>query len=193
VVVAIDDIHVKYTVLTLDDGSGATVEVKIVRLTPKEYSPVDCISNTRINNVNVISGFGVFEVLIDHRQVDIGSVLKVKGTLDEFRGMKQLEIKRVWMLSSTNEEAKAWSETAAFKLEVLSKPWRLTSAEHRKIVDEMEREKKALRRYERKKAAHEAKVKEIKKTQQEHLARRQARLDARQQKEEVLHNKGALI
>ena len=36
VVVAIDDINLKYSALTLDDGSGATVELKIVRTTSEE-------------------------------------------------------------------------------------------------------------------------------------------------------------
>ncbi|KAF2468644.1 uncharacterized protein BDR25DRAFT_290439 [Lindgomyces ingoldianus] len=192
-VVAIDDINLKYTVLTIDDGSGATVEVKIVRLTPDIYNSVESPSNTTIGNVNVIVRTGCFEVTVDHQQVDIGSVIKAKCTISEFRGMKQLEIKRVWIVPTTNEEVQAWAETAAFKREVLSKPWHLTSAEHKKIKKEIKRERRKNQEYERLKVEHEARRGEQKKAWEEYMEKREARLEARRRKEEVMMNAGALI
>lgn len=193
VVVAIDDINVKYTVLTLDDGSGANIEVKIVRLTPDIYNPVESPSNTVIDNVNVISQFGVFEVTVDQKQVDIGTVIKVKATLSEFRGAKQLELKRIWTVPTTNEEAQAWAETAAFKQVTLCKPWQLSSVEHKKITKEIKTERKKVREYERLKAEHEAKKKEQRKARGEYLAQKEAKLEVRQRKENIILNAGALI
>ena len=193
VVVAIDDINVKYTTLTLDDGSGANIEVKIVRLTPGVYNQVESPSNTMIDNVNVASQPGVFEVTVDHQQVEIGTVIKAKATLSEFRGAKQLELKRIWIVSTTNEEVQAWAETAAFKQTTLSRPWHLSSAEHKRITGEIKSERKKIRDYERRKADYEAKKKEQRKAREEYLAQKEAKLVVRQRKENVMMNAGALL
>lgn len=193
VVVAIDDINPKYAVLTVDDGSGVSIEVKIVRLTPDLYNPVESPSNTAIDNVDVISQLGVFEITIDHQRLDIGTVIKAKCTISEFRGLKQLELKRIWTVSTTNEEAQAWAETAAFKQEVLSKPWHIGSTEGKKIKKEIKAEKRRAQEYERLKAEHEAKRKEQRKGRDEYLAKKEAKLEARRRKEEIMMNAGALI
>ncbi|KAF2675718.1 hypothetical protein K458DRAFT_471200 [Lentithecium fluviatile CBS 122367] len=193
VVVAIDDINLRYTVLTLDDGSGANIEVKIVRLTTDIYNPAESPSNTTIDNVNVISQPGIFEVTVDHQQVDIGTVINAKATLSEFRGAKQLELKRIRIVSTTNEEAQAWAETAVFKQATLSKPWRLTSVEHKKITKEIKLERKKAQEYERRKVEHDAKKNEQRKAREEYLAQKEAKLEVRRRKENIIMNAGALI
>jgi hypothetical protein len=193
VVVAIDDINVKYTVLTLDDGSGANIEVKIVRLTPNVCNPIESPSNTMIDNVNVVSHLGVFEVTVDHKQVDIGTVIKAKATLCEFRGAKQLELKRVWIIPTTTEEAQAWAETAVFKQNTLSKPWHLSSAEHKTITKEIKAERKKVQTYERLKAEHEKKRRAQTKVREEYLAQKEAKMEVRRRKENIIMNVGALI
>lgn len=157
VVVAIDDINAKYTVLTVDDGSGATIEVKITRLGRDVYNPVESPSNTTIDNLDVISRLGVFEVTVDHRMLDVGTVIKAKCTISEFRGSKQFELKRIWIVNSKNEEAQAWADTAAFKKDVLAEPWHLSSVEYKKIKKETKTEKRKIQEYQRAKAEHEAK------------------------------------
>jgi hypothetical protein len=193
VVVAIDDINLKYTVITIDDGSGANIELKIVRIPPAERNPVDTSSLTSLDNVKVISRPGIFEVVLDNLRLDIGTVVKAKGTISEFRGIKQLNLKRLWVVSTTNEEAQAWAETAAFKQEVLSKPWHLTSAEHRQIKAKIKSEKKKLQEYERRKSEHEAKKEEQRQAQELYLATREKKLEMRRRKEEVMMNAGALF
>ncbi|ORY12856.1 hypothetical protein BCR34DRAFT_481987 [Clohesyomyces aquaticus] len=193
VVVAIDDINLKYTVLTVDDGSGATIEVKIIRLSPNVYNAVESPSNTTVSNLNIIVRTGVFEVTINGHPVDIGSVIKAKCTISEFRGSKQLEVKRAWIVRTTNEEAQAWAQTAKFKREVLSKPWRLTSVEHRRIKKDMKREQRKNQEYQRLKLQQEAAKHEKKKAMQKYMAEREVRLEARRRKEEVMMNAGALI
>lgn len=192
VVVAIDDINRKYTVLTLDDGSGASIEVKIIRLTPDIYNPVESPSNTMIDNVNIVSRLGVFDVSINEQQVDIGTVIKAKCTISEFRGQKQLEMKRVWIVKSTNEEARAWAETAAFK-RVLDVPWHISSSGHTKIKKEIKLERRKNLEYERRRTEHEAKRSEQRKARDEYMAKREVRLEARRRKEEIMMNAGALI
>ena len=193
VVVAIDDINLKYTVLTIDDGSGTNVEVKIIRAIPDVHNPVDSSSNTAIENVNIISRFGIFEVMVDRQPLNIGTIIKAKCTISEFRDLKQLEMKRVWIVSDTNEEAQAWTETAAFKRKVLSVPWHISSAEHKRITKEIKMEQKRNREYEQVKMEHTTKRKEQKRARENHMAQREKRLEARRRKEEVMMNAGALI
>lgn len=193
VVVAIDDINFKYSALTLDDGSGATVELKIVRTVPGEHGSKVPLSNTTVSNVNVISQFGVFEITIDHQNLNIGTVLKAKGTIAEFRGVKQLELKRVQIVSSTDEEARAWAETAAFKVEVLSLPWRVTSAQHSEIKSKIKAEKNRAREYEKRLREYEAKRAEHEATRAAHQAQKEAKREARRRREEAMMNSGALL
>ncbi|KAF2036510.1 hypothetical protein EK21DRAFT_83473 [Setomelanomma holmii] len=193
VVVAIDDINLKYTVLTIDDGSGANIELKIVRIPPVEQNPVDTSSNTTIDNVNIISPFGIFEVVVDNHKLDIGTVVKVKGTISEFRGVKQLDLKRIWVVTSTNEEVQAWTETAAFKREVLSKPWHLSRTEGNRLKAKDKAQRKNAQDYQRRMAEYEAKKLEHERTRDKKLAEREKKLELKRRQEEREMNKGALI
>jgi hypothetical protein len=131
--------------------------------------------------------------MVDNHRLDIGTVVKAKGTLSEFRSIKQVELKRVWVVATTNEEAQAWAETAAFKQEVLSKPWHLRSSKLKQIKDKMKSDKNKLQDYERRKAEHEAKKAEQMKAKEVYLAQREIKLETRRRKEEIMMNSGALI
>lgn len=193
VVVAIDDITSRYSALTLDDGSGATVELKIVRDSPEEQGLKVPTSTTTISNVNVISQFGVFEITVDHRNLDIGTVLKAKGTISEFRGVKQLELKRVQIVSSTDEEAQAWAETAAFKSTVLSIPWRVTSAQHSEIQAKIKADKKRAKEYDKRIRDYQVKKAEYEAKKAAHERQKELKREARRRKEEAMMNAGSLI
>ncbi|KAJ4989725.1 OB-fold nucleic acid binding domain-containing protein [Stagonosporopsis vannaccii] len=193
VVVAIDDINLKYSAITLDDGSGMTVELKIVRAGFAEQSIKKCCSNTTIGNVNVISHFGVFEITVDGHALNIGTVLKAKGTISEFRGVKQLELKRVQMILSTDEEAQAWAETAAFKTAVLSNPWRVTSAQHSEIKSKIKADRRQAKRYDKRLRDYEARRAEHEAAKAAHQTRKDARREVQRRKEEAMMNAGALI
>ncbi|KAF2449653.1 hypothetical protein P171DRAFT_405085 [Karstenula rhodostoma CBS 690.94] len=193
VIVAVNEINLRYTTLTLDDGSGDTLEVKIKRLLPELYNPVDSPSNTEVDNLDVLSGLGRFDITVDGQIVDIGTIIKVKGTISEFRGFKQLELKRIWVVSTTDEEAKFWKALATFKKNVLGKPWHLGKAEGEKIKRELKLEQWKTREYERQKAVHEAKKMEQRKARAVYLAQKDARYEMRRRKEEIMMNAGALI
>lgn len=193
VVVAIDDINLKYSALTLDDGSGSTVELKIVRTVPGDSNSKVPSSNTAVSNVDVISQFGVFEIMVDRRRVDIGTVLKAKGTISEFRGVKQLELKRIQIVPSTDEEAQAWAETAAFKTRTLSVPWRVTSAQHSEIKSRIKAEKKKAKDYDRRVREYEMKKREHEAIRAAQLAQKEAKRETRRRREEAMMNSGALL
>lgn len=193
VIVAIDDINSKYTSLTIDDGSGATIELKIVRVPVAEKNPVDACSNTTIGNVNVVSRLGVFEVTVENQPVDIGTVVKAKGTISEFRDVKQLDLKRIWVITTTNDEAHAWQEAAIYKKNVLSKPWRLTSAEHKQIIDQIKANERESKKSGKVKRENEAKKEAQRKEWEAHIRKRDAKWEIRRRKEDVMMNSGALI
>jgi len=153
----------KYILVTLDDGSGTCVDVKTECREEREGAPMGP-SNTVVDNLDLRQRVGRFPwLVVGGAVVDIGTVIKVKGTIDSFRGARQIKLERIWVVKDTNEEAKCWAETALWKREVLSQPWVL-SREKREAVDEqLELEAREERRraqkkrvvgaeYERKKA-----------------------------------------
>jgi hypothetical protein len=193
VIVAVNEINLRYTTLTLDDGSGDTLEVKIKRILPELYNPVDSPSNTEVDNLDVISGLGRFDITVDGQVVDIGTIIKVKGTISEFRGFKQLELKRIWVVSTTDEEAKFWNALATFKMNVLGRPWHLSKAEIEQIKKQNKLEKRKAHEYERQKAVYEAKKMEQRQARAEYMAQKNAKYEIRRRKEEIIMNAGALI
>lgn len=190
---AIDDINTKYTVLTIDDGSGAVLELKIVRIVPAELNAVDTSSNTTISNLDIISRPGTFDVIIDGQTIEIGTIVKAKGTVSEFRSIKQLDLKRIQVIASTNEEAKAWAETAEYKKKYLSVPWRLTVADHTRIKNKIRFIEEQENEYRKRKADHEAKRAERYRARATYLAERDVRLESRRRKEEIMMNSGSLL
>ncbi|OCL07937.1 hypothetical protein AOQ84DRAFT_354732, partial [Glonium stellatum] len=192
VIVAIDDINSKYTILTVDDSSGATIEVKIVRLAPEIANAVDCPSNTTVDNVNVVAELGVFEVVVDGCNLDIGTIIKAKCTISEFRGNKQLDLKRVSLVRSTDEEAQAWAEMAAFRQNVLAKPWVLSEEELKRIDKGLKVQRKKEKEYQRLKAEHEARKRARKEAWDQKMAEWEHKAEKKRRKEEAIMNYGAL-
>ncbi|KAI7777715.1 ob-fold nucleic acid binding domain-containing protein [Diaporthe eres] len=72
--------------------------------------------------------------------VDVGSVVDVKGGLALFRGNKQIKIEKMTVLRSTDEEVVLWEKARQFRGEVLDKPWKLTDREVRRCRKEAERQ-----------------------------------------------------
>lgn len=170
-----------------------TIELKLVRTIAEDKSSKQSISNTTINNVNVVSRFGVFDITVDNHILDIGTVLKAKGTISQFRGVKQLELKRVQVVHSTDEEVQAWAETAAFKSGVLSAPWRVTSAQHSEIKSRIKSDKKKAKDYDRRLREYEVKRAEHEAAKAAHQAQKEVKREARRRKEEAMMNAGAMV
>ncbi|KAF2137669.1 uncharacterized protein K452DRAFT_257450 [Aplosporella prunicola CBS 121167] len=208
-VIAIEDISSRFALLTLDDGSGATIEVKITRRLPdvpsdgKRYSdpaaPLspECPSNTTVDNVEIVSEIGVFAVLIDGHAVDIGTVLKTKCTLTAFRNTHQLMLQRVAVVRNTAEEAACWADTAAYYAAVLARPWHLTdekvAALDKKLRREERKRKDEERLYEKKVAERQRRKDQWRKEVAEKTRVADEKMERNRRKEELIMNKGALI
>ncbi|KAJ9666550.1 hypothetical protein H2201_003207 [Coniosporium apollinis] len=192
-ILAIDDLSPRLTFLTLDDGSGATIEVKVQRLDPAVSSSVDCPSNTVIENVNIDARLGVFDVVVDGRRLDVGTVVKVKCGISEFRKTRQLELKRISVVDTTDEEARAWEELALFRRQVLDKPWVLSAEEMKAAEEQVRREKRKEREREKRKREHDELTREKRERRAEKNVKLDEKAERRRREEEVMFNAGALI
>ena len=91
--------------------------------------------------------------------IDVGSVVKVKGGIRIFREQKQIRLKVITILGDTNAEIKCWNDMMKFRRDVLSKPWVVTAEEEEKcrlevdmearwkLEEEAKRKKDELRRH----------------------------------------------
>jgi hypothetical protein len=75
------------------------------------------------------------------KDVDVGTVVDVKGGLALFRGNRQVKVEKMTVLRSTNEEVVLWEKARQFRGDVLDKPWKLTQREVRRCRKEAERQR----------------------------------------------------
>lgn len=164
----------KFALITLDDGSGKVIEVKIPRRQTQLDDDAVFPSNTLINNVNVWVDMAVASVHVDGKALSVGSVVRVKGIITVFRE-RQIELKRIFRVKDTNEEAAFWTSLAKWRREVLSKPWVLTHEQKTKIDDEIaEVTKQTQKRAVVKKGDHAARL------------ARKAKIDEKKEKRRLL-------
>jgi hypothetical protein len=181
-VISIDEIRGRYVLLTIDDGSGATMVVKVRQV---ERS-VDSHSNTTVLNVNVFSTLDRYWLEIDNEPIDVGSVIKAKCTIESFRGERQLLLQRASVVKTTKEEAEDWLDAARWKLDTLSKPWKLTDQE----LDTLEREERARAA----RAAEEARSKaELKRARARLREKMERKIEKKRREEQLAMDSGALV
>lgn len=186
----------KYTLLTLDDGSGECINVKVTRRKVAEDDVKVYPSNTEVDEVNVHFEMGLPAVAVLGAPVNVGTVLKVKCSITAFRNVRQLDLKKASIVRTTNEEAASWFETAAWKSEKLSQPWVLSAGERIRL-DEENRETE--RREAEERLRDKARCKQKQARSEEHkqwkLAlhdERQVKRAAKQKKQEAFFDAGAL-
>jgi hypothetical protein len=176
----------KYLILALDDSSGACIEVKTELRSVREDDHAEYPSNTVVDNVDAVVDWGVPSLYINKEPADIGTVVKVKGTIHTFRKTRQLRLERAWIVKDTNEEAKAWAETAQWRRDVLSKPWTLTAAQRAEIDEDINRELAKEREKMRKRRALDSQSAEKKRLRGE-------KAEARRRREAEKFDAGALV
>ena len=179
------DLKFRYCFLSLDDSSGACVDVKITLRQVSRNDGAVYPSNTLVDEVNVLALPGEPSVMLNNKPVGIGSVIKVKGTLSVFRDVRQIDLKRMFHVANTNAEAAAWAETVQWKRDVLSKPWILSAEKRIRIDQELAREeKRLLERSRKRKASHDH--------SREERQAREAKREAKRKRDEAKFNAGAL-
>ena len=176
----------RYILISLDDGSGACIEIKTSFRVVKEGDEAEYPSNTVVDNLDVDVGLGVPTLCIDKKPINIGTVIKAKGTIDTFRKTRQLKLERLWIVKNINEEAKSWAETAQWMRDVLSQPWILTQARREGLDEQMRRDASEEREKSRKRKVYDAKYVEKKRKHVE-------KAESRRWREEEKLNAGALV
>lgn len=175
----------KYLLLTIDDSSGACIEVKTEIRTVREDDHAEYPSNTVVDNIDCVVHWGVPSLFINKAATYIGTVVRLKGTLDSFRNVRQIKLERAWVVKDTNEEAKAWAETAQWHRDIMSKPWVLSERERAKIDEQIKRDAMKEREKMKKRKAMDSQHAEKKRKHLEKIE------DHRRKKEEE-YNAGAL-
>ncbi|KAI0164193.1 hypothetical protein GGR57DRAFT_278519 [Xylariaceae sp. FL1272] len=168
VVVAIDDYYGR-RVYTIDDSTGHCIECTLVvpkpskttdldqltarnaRLYERPGRPADVTKTTRPAETDRSTKDSTIPP--PPSNVDIGSVVDVKGSIQLFRGQKQIKIQKLVRIHSTDQEVLFWDKIRAFRRDVLSEPWLLSDREVRKcrklqqveVTDAREKRKKDKR------------------------------------------------
>lgn len=126
VVVVFESFHEKRWLFTLDDSSGETIDIVCDKpsndLSNRLHGPKRDVDTE--NRASAI------------RQIDIGSVIQVKGTISVFRNIRQLHLERVRVLPNTNAEVEFWKQRVRTVERVLSKPWYLSAKQQKKLLKE---------------------------------------------------------
>lgn len=119
----------------MDDGSGHQIDL-IAWKTPPPGKELQKITPADLTDVK------------------LNSIVKAKGNINEFRGRKQVQLKRITVLKDTNDEMEALAETTEFKKNVLSRPWvvseEVVAEEKRKLAMDEAKEQRKLKKAVRK-------------------------------------------
>ncbi|MCJ1235924.1 hypothetical protein MMC14_003898 [Varicellaria rhodocarpa] len=178
VIVAFDE-YAERWIFTLDDSSGATIQVVCSR----DPTPITSSKMALEKNPPKIStGKTATGNTIDMSGIDLGTVVKVKGGIGFYAQQKQITLERISIIPSTTSEAQAWTELADFQTSVLSEPWLVLPADEAKLRAEADGTNRRLRRR-KEKEKEKGKIKE-----QE--ARRRQRGKRRRREEEKGIEKG---
>lgn len=202
VIVARNEIT-RRTILTLDDSSGATLDVVVQQADPKEAAKMEADQgsastakqvdpNAALDTTEETPGILPMQTLhlsaTDRSILNIsklvpGTIVKIKGTLSQFRSVVQLHLERFTLVPDTNAEMQFVDERLRFLVEVLSVPWVLTEEEVESL--RVEAEEGGLRVVEERKRA-ERRVRrreEREERDQRHIAKRYEREERRRRKE----------
>ncbi|KAB8337331.1 hypothetical protein FH972_021630 [Carpinus fangiana] len=164
-IVAIDYFE-RFAILTLDDSSGLTIEVKIALVTKTkvllEKSAVQpgeeatTLENVKITRSCQDTRCALKHILINGCPAEVGTVLIAKGTLDKYRGSFQLKLLRTSILKDAEEELRIWREYADFCTKVLYQQWHLSLEQ----VQELEMQDRERLRRDQDAATKEARTRE---------------------------------
>lgn len=134
------------TILTLDDSSGATVDVVVLKkpsdLTdnPQSATGAPNKASTTLHQTATPS------TPLDIHALVPGMVVKIKGTLSIFRSKMQVQLERYFVIPDTNAEMRFLDQRVRVLVEVLSVPWVLMEEEVERLRVETDEEEEKVER-----------------------------------------------
>lgn len=157
----------KRTILTLDDGSGANIDVCVLKSDPKDRDKTQPASYQASNiskaepdvstsqdthasgqNTDTKSQEPLMQTehvsatdrtILDITSLRPGTTVRVKGTLSRFRATMQLNLERFTLIRDTNAEMQFVDERLRFLVELLAEPWVLSDEEIEQLRAEAEK------------------------------------------------------
>jgi hypothetical protein len=167
VVVAVDEFSTR-RVYTVDDSSGVCIDCTCPAPPPQGLAlpahlnqgtdgrlAASTVQNRNTAPAKQSSTPSVEAPLIPWEEIDVGVVVKIKGKPNTFRHVKQVNIIKVEVMRSTEQEVRCWNEILAFRKEVLRVPWVISQEAEDKFRRRAEREKQyknSFKKYGRSKA-----------------------------------------
>ncbi|KAF3761365.1 hypothetical protein M406DRAFT_294922 [Cryphonectria parasitica EP155] len=147
-VVAIDE-YVGRRIYTVDDSSGVCIECTVNTPKPDAIGKLDTESTrpeqprnskttSTITTTTTTTTDTIPKVTVP-ADVDVGTIVDIKGGLALYRGYKQVKALKVTILRSTEQEVAFWEKIKQFRENVLETPWKLTEKEVRKCRKDEER------------------------------------------------------
>lgn len=141
-VVAVDE-YPGRKVYTVDDSSGVCIEctIDIPRTVPPVGSAIAGAGSNPKSKVTTAASTTNPPDAISKvpEEVDVGTIVDIKGELALFRDHKQLKILKTTILRSTEHEVAFWEKLSTFRKDVLDKPWELTEKQVRRCRKDEER------------------------------------------------------
>lgn len=130
VIVAIDEFSSKRC-YTIDDSSGACIEA-LIDLPNTNNQPQNA-------GTYELAKYDTTAATTQYDHLDVGDIIDVKGQLALFRNEKQIRVEKINVVPSTSQEVSLWEKRAAFRRNVLDKPWNLRDKQLRQCRKEAER------------------------------------------------------
>jgi hypothetical protein len=156
IVVGLDD-YEHFWLFTVDDSSGATIDVTCRK--PENVKGRNEDTSARPNSSTALAQDATVEARKGKNQgrtdtttdetntclevlsrVDLGSAVKVKGTITTFRSVRQIALERLEIVPDTNAEVRFWAQRTQLFADVLSKPWVVSVDEQARLLKEAEGE-----------------------------------------------------
>lgn len=130
VAVAFDENFDKFWNITVDDGSGEVLDCvcwKPDKEQVKHAGGQDGDAKPEKIDIEQQRRGEVIE------KVDIGTVVQVKGTITSFRDVRQIQIERLAIIPTTNQEVTLIAARTNFFEQVLMKPWVVSANRQKRL------------------------------------------------------------
>ncbi|KEF51653.1 uncharacterized protein A1O9_12288 [Exophiala aquamarina CBS 119918] len=168
VVVVFEEYFEKFWLFTLDDSSGATLDVccpkpekkanegggklgshvnKAPRRSVGEQQATDSARTCDNEDPDVVAQRSLHATLA---RLDIGTVVQAKGIITTFRSVRQLELIRLSIIPTTSHELSLISSRSQFLASTLSKAWAVSPQKQKALLLEAQGEHEGKNERERK-------------------------------------------
>lgn len=192
VVVVFEDYLEKLWLFTVDDSSGATIDICCPKPQNKDNEkgvtlgahrnkasiPQNDVQNDggKPQDPDVVAQRALHATIA---RLDIGTVVQAKGVITTFRSVRQLHLIRLFIVPTTSDELRLISSRSQFFSSTLSRPWELSSRKQKALLQEAQGEHEGKNQRERKRRERTQMLKE----REERHARRIRREYEREEEE----------